>query len=86
MGKIAKQKRDFMELARGVVEQAIGEKMNGEPLVSEIDTRNPNAVALGRLGGKKGGAARAKNLTSAQKKGIAQKAARARWTGRSAAT
>ena len=42
--------------------------------------KNPSAVALGRLGGKKGGKARAQKLTSEQRKEIAQKAARARWT------
>jgi len=41
--------------------------------------KNPNAVALGRLGGKKGGPARAKKLTSEQRKEIARKAAAARW-------
>jgi hypothetical protein len=44
--------------------------------------KNPAAVALGRLGGLKGGKARAANLTAAERKKIAQKAARARW-GRS---
>ena len=41
--------------------------------------KNPAAVALGRLGGLKGGKARAKNLTLKQRKDIARKAARARW-------
>jgi hypothetical protein len=86
MAKAAKQKRDFMELARGVVEQAIGEKMDGSPLEVPVDLRNPNAVALGRLGGSKGGAARAKKLTSAERKRIAKNAADARWSGRSSAT
>jgi len=44
--------------------------------------KNPAAVALGRLGGKKGGKARAEKLTPEQRKEIAKKAARARW-GRS---
>lgn len=43
------------------------------------DTRNPHAVALGRLGGVKGGKARAEKLTPEQRKEIAKKAARARW-------
>jgi hypothetical protein len=42
--------------------------------------KNPSAVALGRLGGKKGGKARAQKLTSEQRKEIARKAAKARWT------
>jgi len=41
--------------------------------------KNPNAVALGRLGGLKGGRARANKLTAEQRKEIARKAARARW-------
>jgi hypothetical protein len=42
-------------------------------------TKNPAAVALGRLGGKKGGPARAKKLSAIKRKKIAQKAAMARW-------
>lgn len=41
--------------------------------------KNPAAVALGRLGGKKGGPARAAKLTPEQRKEIAKKAAAARW-------
>jgi hypothetical protein len=46
-----------------------------------IGGKNPHAVALGRLGGKKGGPARAKKLTMEQRRDIARKAARARWHG-----
>jgi hypothetical protein len=42
--------------------------------------KNRAAVALGKLGGKKGGLARAKNLTSKQRIAIAKKAAKARWS------
>ena len=86
MAKPAKQKRDFMELARCVVEQAIGEQMDGGPLVVPVDLRDPHAVALGRLGGKKGGVVRANTLTPTQRKQIAQKAAQVRWAGKSTAT
>lgn len=41
--------------------------------------KNPAAVALGRLGGKKGGRARAAKLTSEQRSEIARRAAVARW-------
>lgn len=41
--------------------------------------KNPAAVALGRLGGIKGGPARAKKLTTAQRKNIARNAALRRW-------
>ncbi len=42
-------------------------------------TKNPHAAALGRLGGLKGGQARAKALTAAQRRRIASRAAKARW-------
>jgi hypothetical protein len=74
------QKRDFMEVARGIVERAIGEQMDGKPLETPPpDTRNPHAVALGSIGGRKGGKARAAALTVEKRRRIAQKAARARW-------
>jgi hypothetical protein len=44
--------------------------------------KNPHAAALGRLGGLKGGRARASALTAAQRRLIARKAARARWKKR----
>jgi hypothetical protein len=42
--------------------------------------KNPAAVALGRLGGLKGGKARAEKLTAKKRSEIAKKAAQARWT------
>jgi hypothetical protein len=44
--------------------------------------KNPAAVALGRLGGPKGGPARAKALTPQRRTEIAKKAALARWKAR----
>lgn len=41
--------------------------------------KNPAAVALGRLGGRKGGRARAANLTAEERSESARKAANARW-------
>lgn len=67
--------RDVNVLAAHIIEQATGEP---SPKL-EDSTKNPAAVALGRLGGKKGGKARAEKLTSEERKEIAQKAARARW-------
>ena len=50
----------------------------GEP--AEVPSeKNPHAVALGRLGGAKGGKARAEKLTTERKKEIAKKAAKAPW-------
>jgi hypothetical protein len=70
---------DFMTVGRNAVERIIGEKLNGEPLDDPNAGKNPAAVALGKLGGAKGGAARAKSLTPDQRKAIAKKAALARW-------
>lgn len=41
--------------------------------------KNPAAVALGKLGGSKGGKARAAKLSARRRSAIAKKAARARW-------
>jgi hypothetical protein len=51
-GKRSGEKRDFMQVAREIVEKAIGEQMDGKPLPVEVDNRNPHAVALGS-GGRK---------------------------------
>jgi hypothetical protein len=75
-----KRPRDPNLLARSVVEDLIGEKMDGSPLAKELkDTRNPAAVALSKLGASKGGIARAKALSDRKRKAIAKKAAAARW-------
>jgi len=70
---------DFTVVARRVVEQAIGEKLDGSPLPDLSEGKNPAAVALGRLGGAKGGKARAKALSPSQRRAIAKKAAKVRW-------
>ncbi len=70
-----KTPRDINQLAAYIVEQS-----TGEPAPKPEDaTKNPAAVALGRLGGKKGGKARADKLTPEQRKEIAKKAANKRW-------
>ena len=51
-----------------------------EPEFQAHREKNPAAVALGRLGGLKGGKARAKALTPQQRSEIAKKAATARWS------
>ncbi len=79
MAKRPGEKRDFMQVAREVVERAIGEQMDGSPLETPIDSRNPHFVALGSKGGKKGGEARAKRLSSKRRSAIAKKAANTRW-------
>ena len=69
---MAKKKKssDINILAKQIVEETTQE---------ETKEKNPAAVALGRLGGLKGGKARAKKLTSEKRKEIAKKAAMARW-------
>lgn len=44
-----------------------------------VKVKNPAAVALGKLGGSKGGRIRAAKLSTERKKEIAQQAAKARW-------
>jgi hypothetical protein len=46
----------------------------------EAREKNPAAVALGKLGGPKGGPARAAALSPARRKEIAARAAQARWS------
>jgi hypothetical protein len=70
---------DFTVIARRVVEQAIGEKLDGSPRENPDAGKNPAAVALGKLGGQKGGMARAKALSAARQREIAMKGAKARW-------
>jgi hypothetical protein len=49
---------------------------------SKATKKNPHAAALGRLGGLKGGRARAMALSAEERRLIARKAARARWRKR----
>ena len=74
--------RDFAVNAFRVVEQAIGEHMDGTPLEDPDAGKNQAAVALGRLGGNKGGKARAAKLTAEQRKTIAKRAADMRWAAK----
>jgi hypothetical protein len=73
-----KRPRDLNLLAASIVNEATGED---EPIIlgEEEEPKNPHAVELGRLGGLKGGKARAEKLTSEERKEIARKAAKARW-------
>jgi len=45
----------------------------------EKKEKNPHAVALGRLGGLKGGKVRTSKLTPEERKELARKAVQARW-------
>ena len=82
MIKPKKLPRDTNQRAHEVARLLVGEP---EP-PSRLKRKNPAAVALGRLGGLKGGRARADKLTIAQRRESARKAAKARWAGRTIAT
>jgi hypothetical protein len=54
--------------------------ISGElPVERAENGKNPAAVALGRLGGLKGGDARARKLSAKKRSAIARKAAKSRW-------
>jgi len=84
----SKKKRpvDVNELAKSIVDDATSgeEPDEAEDSADRNDDsepeKNPAAVALGRLGGLKGGKARAEKLTAEERSKIAKKAAAARWT------
>jgi hypothetical protein len=62
-----------MRIATGEIEDTVGQQ----------PPKNPHAVELGRLGGSKGGKARAEKLSGKQRRSIASKAANARWKNES---
>ncbi len=68
-----KSSEDENTLAARIVAEATDEEAEEQP------EKNPAAVALGRLGGLKGGPARAEKLSKKRRSEIARKAARARW-------
>ncbi len=76
-----KKDHDFAVNAFRIVKEATekDEQQSGQPEVELVDGKNPHAVALGHLGGLKGGKARLKKLTPEQRKEIAKLAANARW-------
>lgn len=69
-----KRPRDAVQLAK-----LIGDIATGQVADLEEDSRNQAAVELGRLGGQKGGKARAEKLSATKRTEIARKAAKARW-------
>lgn len=77
----AKNNEDINEAAHRVVAEATGEitvPIVTKPAIKSPE-KNPAAVALGRLGGAKGGRARAAKLTAERRSEIARKAAAKRW-------
>jgi hypothetical protein len=69
--------RDPNQLAKLIAEIATGEQT--DRLVTD-DGRDLAAVMLGRLGGLKGGKARAASMSSERRSEIARKAAETRWS------
>ena len=70
-----KAHKDLNQLAKSIMEQSVGEAPKEKP----PKKKNPAAVALGRLGGLKGGKARAAKLSKKRRKAIAKKAIETRW-------
>ena len=75
MPKRSSKPTDLNRLASAIVQEVTGEGPQERP-----SGKNPAAVELGRLGGLKGGKARAAKLTAERRREIARKAARARWS------
>jgi hypothetical protein len=75
----SKPQKDTQQLARSVLDAVVPD---AEP--KQQPEKNPAAVALGKLGGLKGGKARAAKLTPAKRSEIARKAAKSRWADRGA--
>jgi len=65
---------DVPKVTAPLIDSAIQKVDSGAP------QKNPAAVALGRLGGLKGGHARAAVLSQRQRSEIARKAAKSRWS------
>ena len=75
--KRPKRPRDPAQLAKAIVDEATGQ------VPPAVDGRKPALTERhtipGRMGGVKGGKARAEKLTPAQRREIAKEAAQARW-------
>jgi hypothetical protein len=76
MAKRLKRPRDPLSLAKLIGDIATGQVQDAQP----DDGKNPAAVALGKLGGAKGGKARAKSQSKEKRTEIARKAAAKRWS------
>lgn len=67
--------RDANQAAKAILDQITGDAPKEEP----PPVKNAAAVALGKLGGLKGGTARAAKLSPTKRAAIAKKAAESRW-------
>lgn len=78
--KRPRRPRDPNQLAKRIIDIATGEVEDTDsPSARPDPDKNPHAVELGRLGGKKGGTARAKSLSPERRSEIAKQAAQKRW-------
>lgn len=74
--KKPKRPKDTNQLAKTIIDLATGDTI--EPIIENF--KNPHAVELGRLGGLKGGKARAEKLSAKKRSEIARLAAKVRWS------
>jgi len=74
MPKRSRKPADLNRLAASIVEEAT------DPDYDPYQGKNPAAVELGRLGGQKGGKARAAKISPEERSASAKKAATARWS------
>lgn len=77
-----KKPRDINQLAAFIVAEATSENTPDSSKVKSDSNKNPAAVELGRLGGLKGGKARASKLSPERRSEIASMAASKRWRNR----
>ena len=76
MAKRSSKPTDLNKRAAAIIAQSVGPDDEGD---DPYEGKNPHAVELGRLGGLKGGKARAAKLTPEERSEIASFAAKARW-------
>jgi hypothetical protein len=81
LDRTKKRPRDPNQLAYQIMLESTGEAPITE--APKMPVKNAAAVELGRLGGLKGGAARAAKLSPRKRSQIAAKAAKARWAKKS---
>jgi hypothetical protein len=72
-------KPDINQMAANLIDAVTGE-LPAEESTEQDKAKNPAAVALGRLGGLKGGKARAQKLSAKRRREIAVDAAKSRWS------
>lgn len=73
-------KKDENEIAFAGLEELLRRDEARGEAKSNGHAKNPAAVILGRLGGLKGGKVRAERLTADERRSIASKAAKTRWS------